>query len=86
MFQTRWGAQKNIKNIKGYDFKNAPKPEKYDNNPAEYEDWKVLFEASLLAIDVRWDKALSAFNDDKPLKSHDRSKSLIDDSEIAADE
>ena len=75
--------------IKGFDFKMAPRPDKYDNCPGDYEEWKELFTASLLALDVQWSKILDAFQGDKAMKAHDINKVLIDElgmSESAANQ
>ena len=65
--------------IKGFDFKMAPRPEKYVNSPAEYEEWRELFTASLMALDVQWAKILDEFKGEKYLKAHDVNKVLIDE-------
>ena len=47
-----------IINIKGFDFKTLPKPQKYDMEPKDFEEWFNLFTSMMVAMDPVWDKIL----------------------------
>ena len=47
-----------IINIKGFDFKTMPKPQKYDMEPKDFEEWFNLFTSMIVAMDPAWDKIL----------------------------
>ena len=45
--------------LKGSDFKNMPKPSKFDLSPTEYEEWYDLFTSTMVAMDALWDNILT---------------------------
>jgi hypothetical protein len=47
-------AAKGIKDIKGFDQKSAPKPDKYGGEIREFQTWQDLFTALLAAHDPQW--------------------------------
>ena len=47
-----------IKNIKGYDHKNAPKPQMYDYTDDDYHTWNDLLISLLCSFDAQWEEIL----------------------------
>ena len=45
--------------IKGFDAKHAPKPEKYDMDPKGYQAWHDLFTANMTSQDSKWEAILA---------------------------
>ena len=41
--------------LKGYDFKNGPKPSQYDYNEKDYKGWSDLFMAMMTSYDEKWE-------------------------------
>ena len=70
-------SDETIKKVRGYDIKSAPKPEKFDLKPEEFEEWKELFLAALLALDPQWEAILEGFSGDKQLTRSDIEKLLV---------
>ena len=52
------GDMAGIINIKEFDFKTMPKPQKYDMEPKDFEEWFNLFTSMMVAMDPVWDKIL----------------------------
>ena len=48
-----------IINIKVFNFKTMPKPQKYDMEPKDSEEWFNLFTSMMVAMDAVWDKILT---------------------------
>lgn len=67
-----------IKSIRGYDHKSAPKPDKFDLNPADFENWRELFAALMLSMDENWEIIMREFTGKKALKSKDIDEILTD--------
>ena len=44
--------------IKGFDHKSAPKPDKYNGNINDFHVWQDLFVATLTALDPQWQMIL----------------------------
>ena len=54
------GDNKHIKDVRYFDSKNAPKPDKYDCGVEQYHAWHELFVATLIAQDASWDRILKS--------------------------
>ena len=58
----------------------APRPEKFDCKPGEYEKWTELCTASFMAMDMQRRSILDAFTTrDRSLKTHDIDNVFIDE-------
>ena len=60
--------------LKGYDFKNGPKPNQYDYNDKDYNGWSDLLMAMMTSYDTKWEKILK--------KIEEYGKKPIDDNEM----
>ena len=49
---------KKIKDIKGFDHKTAPKPDKYGGDVKEFHVWQDLFTVTMSALDPQWSMIL----------------------------
>ena len=56
----RWSKKGTIIQIKGFDNKSTPKPDRFNCKPEDYEEWKELFVASMMAMDSIWEPILAA--------------------------
>ena len=50
--------KKQLDEIKGFDYKNAPKPSSYDYDEKDYYSWYDLFIAMLSSYDSQWEQIL----------------------------
>ena len=51
-----------VKDLKGYDYKNAPKPVPYDfGDEHEFHAWRDLMTALMSSYDARWEQILKAW-------------------------
>ena len=49
-----------VARAKGFDTKVSPKPEKCNMAPSEFEEWKELFVATMVAMDAIWEPILTS--------------------------
>ena len=47
-------TSKTIKDIKGFDIKTAPKPDKYGGDVKDFHVWQDIFTATMRALDSQW--------------------------------